>query len=147
MRTGGTTAALVSKKAQTAELEMTSSGVNMSSESFDEKWRGRYCWSSSRRCEQPDNNACKGEQTAAIRTGQESQTQSWHGADQKCARRKQGTSSMQLETPFVCVNNRCANHAYRNVDLLYVHSEHHEGSCTNSDPLTWSTRKVTAAAS
>ena len=30
----------------------------------------------------------------------------------------------------MCVNNRCANHACRNVDLLYVHSEHHEGSCT-----------------
>ena len=56
---GGTTAALVSKKAQAAELETPSSGVHMRSESFDEKWRGRYCWSSSRRCEQPDNNACK----------------------------------------------------------------------------------------
>ena len=40
-----------------------------------------------------------------------------------------------------------ANHAYRNVDLLYVHSEHHEGSCTNSGLSTWSTRKVTAGAS
>ena len=62
---GGTTAALVSKKAQTAELETPSSGVHIRSESFDEKWRGRYCWSSSRRCEHPHYNACKGEQTGA----------------------------------------------------------------------------------